>query len=160
VGPVIRIYIFRPHQINFLFVGPPARKKASSRKKKKIFLNLHLFRYLQNKIFNLLSAFMQWFLSVKTIVIEKIVHSNTMAEVFVASIVSPVKILLCNYGLRTDLTILYWEASILQHNPVFYVFTVKVFAVSTAYLYPRFLLGVVVWVLLIVEGCMVTCFCV
>ena len=64
----------------------------------------HLFRYLQNKIFNLLSAFMQpimqWFLSIKTIVIEKIVHSNTIAEVFVASVVSPVKILLCNTGGR------------------------------------------------------------
>jgi hypothetical protein len=29
------------------------------------------------KIFNLLSTFMQWFLSAKTIVIEKIVRSNT-----------------------------------------------------------------------------------
>ena len=43
---------------------------------------------------------MQWFLSIKTIVIEKIVHSNTMAEVFVASVESPVKILLCNTGGR------------------------------------------------------------
>lgn len=45
---------------------------------------------------------MQWFLSVKTIVIEKIVHSNTMAEVFVASVVSPVKILLCNTAVECD----------------------------------------------------------
>jgi hypothetical protein len=47
---------------------------------------------------------MQWFLSVKTIVIEKIVHSNTMAEVFVASVVSPVKILLCNTTVECDPT--------------------------------------------------------
>ena len=47
---------------------------------------------------------MQWLLSVKTIVIEKIVHSNTMAEVFVASVVSPVKILLCNTAVECDPT--------------------------------------------------------
>jgi hypothetical protein len=47
---------------------------------------------------------MQWFLSVKTIAIEKIVHSNTMAEVFVASVVSPVKILLCNTAVECDPT--------------------------------------------------------
>ena len=47
---------------------------------------------------------MQWFLSVKMIVIEKNVHSNTMAEVFVASVVSPVKILLCNTVVECDPT--------------------------------------------------------
>jgi hypothetical protein len=45
---------------------------------------------------------MQWFLSVKPIVIEKIVHPNTMAEVFVALVVSPVKILLCNMAVECD----------------------------------------------------------
>ena len=36
--------------------------------------------------------------------LEKIVHSNTMAEVFVASVVSPVKILLCNTVVECDPT--------------------------------------------------------
>jgi hypothetical protein len=67
-----------------------------------------MFRYLQNNMFNLLSAFMQpimqLFLSVKTIVIEKVVHSNTMA-----SIGSPVKILLCSTAVECDPTFSYFS---------------------------------------------------
>jgi hypothetical protein len=103
-------FAIRPHQINFLFVGPPARKKASSRffsllnphqspsrPHLPIFTKQNLYSFEHFHAANYAVIF-------KRIFIEKIMHVNTMADMFVASVVSPVKILLCNTAVECDPT--------------------------------------------------------
>ena len=50
----------------------------------------------------------------KRIFIEKIMHVNTMADMFVASVVSPVKILLCNTAVECDPTFSFLQLHVFQ----------------------------------------------